>query len=185
MIRPVIRGGHWDFLPHRVRETQPRPPSGRHGLRGTSAYAADSVRRGHPMGWRIPCQGPFSGPPVRTDSTTSWIARAMAAACSGFSTKEGWVAPETTRWRLLVDSLTDLFWSAIHPLELSSSAVRTISGFAPRLRRLPASASDRFATTNSSRKPAISFPVAAVLRASSRYVGGRSEKLVLAMMYPT
>ena len=39
---------------------------------------------------------------------------------------------------------------------------RTISGFAPRVRSVPASASDRFATANSSRKPPISFPVAAV-----------------------
>ena len=27
-----------------------------------------------------PCEGPFSGSPVRTDSTTSWIARVTAAA---------------------------------------------------------------------------------------------------------
>jgi hypothetical protein len=29
---------------------------------------------------RIPCQGPFSGSPVRTETTTSWIARVTAAA---------------------------------------------------------------------------------------------------------
>src|SRR3954447_6786209 len=40
-------------------------------------------------------------------------------------------------------------------------------------------------TRNSSREPPISIPVAAVVRASSRYLGGRSEKLVLAMSRPS
>src|SRR6266545_6782175 len=31
-------------------------------------------------GRRIPRQGPFSGSPVRTETTTSWIARVTAAA---------------------------------------------------------------------------------------------------------
>lgn len=31
-------------------------------------------------GRRIPRQGPFSGCPVRTETTTSWIARVTAAA---------------------------------------------------------------------------------------------------------
>ena len=55
----------------------------------------------------------------------------------GSSTSPAWVAPGTTRWRLLVDSVTVWFWVAIHPLEFPRSLVRTTSGFASRLRGPP------------------------------------------------
>jgi hypothetical protein len=59
-------------------------------------------------GRRIWRQGWWSGAPVRTETTTSWIALVTAAAWSGLSTREAWVAPGTTRWRLLVDSVAIL-----------------------------------------------------------------------------
>src|SRR4051794_12222308 len=121
----------------------------------------------------VGCQLRWSGAPVRTAVTTSWMAWVTAAVCWGLSTRESWVEPGTTRCTLLLDRVADWFWSPIHPLLLPRAAVSTTRGFPLRLWSWPASASDRFATRNSSRKPPISLPVAAVVRASSRYLGGR------------
>src|SRR3954469_22420682 len=136
-------------------------------------------------GLRRRCQGLFSDDPLRTATTTSWIAWVTAAVCAGLSTRESWVEPGTTRCTLLVDRATDWFWSAIHPFALPLAAVRTTSGFAAKSWSWPASASDRLATPNSSMKPPISFPVAAVVRASSRYLGDRYANSLLAMIRPT
>src|SRR4051794_8125739 len=143
--------------------------------RGTRCVDAHIVRS----------QGYLKGAPVRTATTTSWMAWVTAAACLGLSTRESWVEPGTTRCTLSVDRAADWFWSLIHPLLLPTAAVRTTSGFPSRPWSWPASASDRFATPNSSMNPPISFPVAAVVRASSRYLAGRYPKSLSAMTRPT
>src|SRR3954447_8320474 len=78
-------------------------------------------------------QGYLNGAPVRTASTTSWMAWVTAAVCAGLSTRESWVEPGTTRCTLSVDRAADWFWSAIHPLLLPRAAVSTTRGFPLRL----------------------------------------------------
>src|SRR4051794_5233996 len=127
----------------------------------------------------------LSGAPVRSEATTSWIARIMATVWVGSLTRSSCVAPGSTRCRLLVDSAAILSWRPIHPLELSTVAVGRNSGFGPEGGGGPAPASEGVAVGDSSREPPHSFPGAAVARASARYFGGRSENWLLARNQPS